>query len=268
MEHAKAAGSAEEFLVCTELLPAIRERYGATFTLLEIPEVFRSDRSAGPYGTVYFRDYSGEKYNDKWKEDNGGSPLGTELSLDMVRLLEDLQKIDVGWLLSLHPIGKSMEEHAFDIPNWLFSLKERRTLASSVGISEAELKQAEAFVDGGFQDTRRIVSNGDFYPRNLVKLPSRMVLVDWGYWTGYRACFLDYLVNVAAFAFIHMWGNGLWQMEFARRLQETLAIRLDDLRRAVLIKSFEQAIFWGGIPQLAQPQVNQFRTALRNEPLY
>ena len=118
---------------------------------------------------------------------------------------------------------------------------------------------------GGFKLTSRIVSNGDFYPRNLIKLPNRVALVDWGYWPGYRACFVDYLVNVGAFAFIHMWGNGLWQKEFVRRLRETFDIKLDDLRKAILIKSFEQAMFWTALPQLAQVQVNLFKMVLKDE---
>jgi len=191
MEFRKTAASPEEFLVCTELLPAMRERYGSTFALLEIPEVLRSDRSVGQYGTVYFRDYDGEKYNDRWNEGNGGAPLRTELSSEMVQLLEDLQKIDIGWLLSLHPVGKSLERSAFDLRGWLLSFQNQKTLALSMGISDDELKQTEELVNGGFQLTRRIVSNGDFYPRNLIKLQKTIVLADWGYWTGYRACFVE-----------------------------------------------------------------------------
>jgi hypothetical protein len=263
MEFPKEAASTEEFLVCTVLLPAIRERYGTTFALLEIPEVLRSDENAGQHGTVYFRAYAGEKYNDRWNEGNGGGPLGVELSSDMVQVLKDLQEIDVDWLLSQHPVGKSVQRSAFDLKGWLLSFQKQKIQASSMGISDDEFKQAEELIRNGFQLTRRIVSNGDFYPRNLVKLPDRMVLVDWAYWPGYRVCFVDYLVNVAAFAFIHMWGNGLWQKEFVRHLRETLDIKLDDLRKAVLIKSFEQAIFWEGTP-LAQHQVNHFKMALRN----
>src|ERR1700722_15242490 len=95
LEFAKAARSAEEFLVCTALLPAIRERYGTAFTILEIPRVLRSDSNVGQYGTVFFRRYAGETYNTRWTEQDGGSLLGTELSSEMVQLLEDLQQIDV-----------------------------------------------------------------------------------------------------------------------------------------------------------------------------
>jgi len=269
MEFEKTVASREEFLVCTELLPAMRERYGTTFVLLEIPEVLRSDKSVGQYGTVYFRHYDGEKYNGRWSEQpgehTGGRALGTELSSEMVQLLKDLQEIDVGWLLSLYPIGKSLERSAFDLRGWLSSFERQRIPAVGMGISGDELMQAQEFVSGGFQLTRRIVSNGDFYPRNLIKLQKRIVLADWGYWTGYRACFVDQLVNVAAFAFIHMWNNVPWQREFVRHIRETFDIAWDDIRRAVLIKSFEQAMFWRCIPQLAQPQVNHFKMALRNE---
>lgn len=265
MEYPKTARSTEEFLVCTELLPAIRKRYGPTFALLEIPEILRSDGKPGEYGTVYFRDYVGEKYNDRWNEGNGGGPLGTELSLDMVQLLKDLQEIDVDWLLSQHPVGKSVQRSAFDLQGWLLSFQKQKTLARSMGISDNESTQAKEFISGGFKLTSRIVSNGDFYPRNLIKLPNRVALVDWGYWPGYRACFVDYLVNVGAFAFIHMWGNGLWQKEFVRRLRETFDIKLDDLRKAILIKSFEQAMFWTALPQLAQVQVNLFKMVLKDE---
>ena len=135
----------------------------------------------------------------------------------------------------------------------------------SIGISLNEIDRAKDFIESGLQSARRIVSNGDFYPRNLIKSGGRVVVVDWGHWSGYRACFVDYLVNVAAFAFIHMWGNVEWQREFIHQLGATLNIRLDDLRRAVCIKAFEQARFWQGTPDLAKVQVHQFRVALNNE---
>jgi len=260
--------SAEEFLVCTALLPAVRARYGGSFVLLEVPEVLRSDPRVGPHGTVYFRNYDGEKYNHRWNEGNGGAPLGTELSSEMVQLLEDFQQIEIDWLQSLHPVGNIVRQSAFDLRGWRDSFQQQKTQAMRIGISGSEFERAEEFLEGGFQLTRRIVSNGDFYPRNLIKLRERVAVVDWGHWAGYRACFVDCLVNVAAFAFIHMWGNGPWQQEFVRHLRETFDIKPEDFRKAVLIKSFEQArFFWQDCnrPDLAAFQVNHFRMALRNE---
>jgi hypothetical protein len=78
---------------------------------------------------------------------------------------------------------------------------------------------------------------------------------------------VDDLVNVAAFAFIHMWNNVPWQKEFVRHVTEIFGITPDDFRKAVLIKSYEQAISWRCLPQLAAPQVDLFRKAMRNELL-
>ena len=78
-EFQKLVKRAEEFLVCAKLLPAIRARYVNSFGLLEIPEVLRSDPKIGQFGTVYFKEYDGQKYNGRWDEANGGSDLGREL---------------------------------------------------------------------------------------------------------------------------------------------------------------------------------------------
>jgi hypothetical protein len=270
IEKEKTVASAEEFLVCTELLPAVRKRYGNAFTLLEIPEVLRSDVNVGAHGTIFFRHYGDETYNARWSEypgeHAGGCVLGTELSSEMVQLLEDLQQIDVDWLMSLHPIGESAKASAFDLQGWVLSFQGRKAQAISMGITADEFTEAEELVKDGFHLTSRIFSNGDFYPRNLVKLPTRMVLVDWAYSKGYRFCYVDYLVNVAAFAFIHMWNNVPWQKEFVRHLNGTFDIESDDIRKAVLIKSFEQAMLWQQpVPQSAQAQVRLFKMALKNE---
>src|SRR5438552_17720034 len=139
MEYPKTARSAEEFLVCTELLPAIRERYGTTFELLEIPEVLRSDRSVGEYGTVYFRDYDGQKYNGRWSEQPGehigGCALGTGVFSELVPLLQRPQELGVDWLLSQHPVGKSVQRSAFVIPGWLLAFQQEDHLAPCRGLT-------------------------------------------------------------------------------------------------------------------------------------
>lgn len=249
-----------EFLVCTELLPAIRNRYGTALTLLEIPQVLRSEKHEG---TIYFRRYDGDTYNNRWNEGNGGDSLGTELSSEMVRLLGDLQKIDIGWLMAQHAVGNTVEQSAFNLQRWLLSFQKEKTLALGMGILGDEFTRAEAFIKSQFQFTSRIFSNGDFYPRNLIKLPNRVVLVDWAYEAGYRLCYVDYLVNVAAFAFIHMWNNDPWQRKFISELRADFGIGTDDFRKAVLIKSFEQAKFWQRCaPHLVPAMVHQFKMAL------
>jgi hypothetical protein len=54
-----------------------------------------------------------------------------------------------------------------------------------------------------------IVSNGDFYPRNLIVGPDgRIVVVDWETWNpGSPFHTVDHPENVAAFFYVHMWGS-------------------------------------------------------------
>jgi hypothetical protein len=266
-EHPKEVGSAVEFLVCASLLPALRERCASTFNLLEIPEVLRVDEHAGRHGTVFFRRYVGRTYNDRWNEGIGGAMMGTELSEDMVRVIGDFRRIDIGWVLA-HPVGRGLGESAFNIDQWLTSFRSHHVTLIDWGFSAPELRRAEELVGRGFELQDRILSNGDFYARNLIRTDSRLVVVDWGHWDGNRVCFLDYLPNVVAFAFNHMWNNDEWQERFLHHAQETLGVKVEDLRRAILIKAFEQAIFWKDTPYWP-PQVRHLRMALENRlPLH
>lgn len=88
------------------------------------------------------------------------------------------------------------------------------------------------------------------------------MVVDWGYWN--RVCFMDYLSNVVAFAFNHMWNNDESQRRFLRHAREALGVKVEDLRRSILMKAFEQAIFWKDLPYWP-PQVGHFRMALENQ---
>jgi len=254
--------SHEEFLVSSSLLPSIREKYGARFDSLEIPEVLGSDADASQFGTVCFRYYDGETYT--WSESSGGAGLATEFSLEMVELIQDLRRIEIAWLLQ-HPAGIWMRQ--FDLQGWLQRFRDSDARASGLGISDEESKRAQEIIRVGFELKDQIFGNGDFYPRNLVKLLKNIVLIDWEYRPGFRACFLDYLANVLAFAFVHMWNNDPWQADFLRHSRNTFQIGTDDLRRAIMIKAFEQASFWYdcGRSDLYPHQTKLFRMALENQ---
>ena len=256
-----------EYDICTSLLPSVRERYSPLFDLLEIPEVLGSDLHASQFGTVYFRDYDGEKYDNRWSEDPnspayGGKALGADLSSEMVRVIGDFRKVDIGWLLC-HPVGKAINKAAFALPGWLEWFQANQAVAASMGISADEFGQAYELIQSEFELADCIFTNGDFYLRNLIKMPRSVVVVDWEYWHGSRSCFVDCIANVAAFAFVHMWNNDLWQGEFLAAIPGTLGLSSEDFRKGVLVKSFEQASFWfrSGCPAWP-PQVNLFRRAL------
>lgn len=256
------AKSAEEFLVYSSILPSIREKYGHNFDFLEIPEVLGLDARASQFGAVCVRYYDGDTYN--WSEGNGGAGLGTDLSVDMVRLIQDFRRIDIAWLLQ-HPAGSWMRK--FDLQAWLRQFRNNRERGLELGISEDEITRAEEIIGAGFELNDQIFGNGDFYPRNLVKLPQRTVVIDWEHRPGFRACFIDYLPNVLAFAFVHMFNNDPWLAEFLRHSHGAFNVGTVDLRKAIMIKAFEQGSFWCDCkrPDLFPHQTKLFRMALNDQ---
>lgn len=98
--------------------------------------------------------------------------MGTELSSEMPRLLADFRKIDIGWVLQ-HPVGEAIVKVSFDLRDWLASFRRR---ASGLGLLESEFRQAEELISDGFESGERIIWNGDFYPRNLIKLEQKFAV--------------------------------------------------------------------------------------------
>lgn len=136
-----------------------------------------------------------------------------------------------------------------------------------LGLSVDEITRAEEIIGAGFELDDQIFGNGDFYPRNLVKLPQKTVVIDWEYRPGFRACFLDYLPNVLAFVLVHMFNNDRWLTEFLRHSHDTFKVGTDDLRKAIMVKAFEQGSFWYDCnrPDLFPHQTKLFRMALNDQ---
>jgi hypothetical protein len=269
VEHCQEGKNPGELWVSSVLLPAIRMRYRESFKLLELPEVVRCVPSAegGAAGKVFFRHYAGKTYNKAWTETSGGSLLGLELSSEMPQLLADLKKIDVDWVLGT-AAQENIPNFSFDLDAWLKSFCGRKAWALSNGWSDRVLEKAGKEISTGFTVQDLVFSNGDFYPRNLVRTKSRIILVDWEWRPGNRVCYVDHLSNVAAFASVHMWKNPAWQAAFKVAASKILNIADKDFYKSVLIKSFDQAWHWSVTyervvrERLIQGQLRQFEDAL------
>ena len=119
--------------------------------------------------------------------------------------------------------------------------------------------------------SKMIFNNGDFYPRNFILMSDKkIVLIDWEMWNSSRNPFylIDYIENIAAVCFVHMWNNVLWQKKYVLELQKILPVTIDDFQKAILIKSLELADFWfkdDGTNILCTNQVTIFKNALNDE---
>lgn len=164
------AESRTEFIVYSVVLPQISARY-PIFEHLQIPQIIAAHDAGGTLGypgDILMPWYDGDIYSDRWRSDDGGKKLSTELAYEMITLVEDLSKIDTAWfshLLRRNEVGVSI----FDVEGWATSITERQDTFLSLGMSAKEqeiiIAQARAYL----RNEVHIVSNGDFYPGNIVR---------------------------------------------------------------------------------------------------
>lgn len=203
-------------------------------------------------------------------ESTGGSLLGLNLSSEVPMVLLDLAKIDVSDIID-NKIVKEFPNLIFDHNKYIYDFNARLKKFSKFHILETEdINRAIQLLGKPFT-SKMIFNNGDFYPRNFIRMPDdRIVLIDWEMWNPGRNPFylIDYIENVAAVCFVHMWNNVLWQKKYVSELKKVLPVTIDDFQKAILIKSLELADFWfkdDGTNILCTNQVTIFKNALNDE---
>jgi hypothetical protein len=261
--YRKLANSTE-LIIYEVLLPALRAKCNGCFVILQLPETLRVNRRKK---WVEMPFYEGTRFDNRWHEQDartaGGRALGLCLANEMALLLKDFAKIDTNWISqTLNSAG--VRSFLFDPHGWLRLFDERAPqFVAKKLLTTREIDAARGIVRGGYEHSRLVFSNGDFYPRNLIAVGERIVVVDWqGRETDYRVRVLDYLENLVAFAFIHMWANGPWQAQFLREVRKHFNLSCSDFQRALLVKSFDQAYFWKEEAELVACQMEIFRQAL------
>jgi hypothetical protein len=245
-----------------EVIRDLAKRYNKKFKILKLPE---PTKIRPKENQIILPCYQGRKYKDSWEEIYGGALMGLELSREIPGVIYDFSKIDVNLIEADSRINK-IPKFKFDYDKWkqFFNQVVPHFLEKQL-ISENDLKKAEAILAGEFT-SNFIFNNGDFYPRNFIKQDSKIIVVDWQTWDeNYRACLIDYWENVFAFCFVHMWSNPLWQLEYLKSAQRYFNFTIDNLQKALIIKSFDQANFWFGNNNLCIGQLRIFKNALNTE---
>lgn len=257
----KARG--QECLVYRSLLLHLAEKYNRKFKRLKLPEYIEIDERKNRI-TLPF--YDGRTYNEVWGESYGGRLMGLELSKETAEVLYDFSKIRVEEVSGNEEIA-GIEKYKFEFDSWFqtFNQEKEKFVARSL-ISREEASVAVGILQSDFDKPRFIFSNGDFYPRNFINMGTNIVVIDWQTWdASYRVNLVDYLENVLAFTFIHMWGNFPWQFSYLKEVQKYFRLDTDNFQKALLIKSFDQANFWYGNSNLCKDQLFIFKNALDKE---
>lgn len=244
-----------------EVVAPVAQKYNPQFKRLELPIPIRID---GAHQQITLPFYEGQKLVNLWHESDGGSRMDLQIAPEAAEVIADLAKVDLADVIpGLRSHGLHRAE--FDHSNWLGTVVPR--LGELVRKEIIHPSEAKPFIDLVSQPwtSRKIFTNGDFYPRNFIPQPDgKIALVDWDPRIGDNRLFIvDHLESVVAFMFIHMWGNRRWQVHFMKHVSATFKISPEDLQRSLLFRSFEQAYYWRGErPQLLYPQISILRDAL------
>lgn len=245
-------GSETEKIMYGQVLPAIRER-NLAFKVLQFPELV-SVTTKEQQNFLFIKHIDGTKFNDTWDEISilgyGGKGMKVDFANRVVDLVEDLSLIETSVLAKF-------DLSTFDFEKWksqnlpfLSEILIKRGIITQSHIDEA-LKILST--TNLFASSRMILTNGDFYPRNLIELSDgKIAIVDWEGRQDYdidglvdqRNSFINYIENHIAFFFIHMWGNFLFQRTLIKEAAQRFGLTVENLQAAILIKSLEQSMIW------------------------
>ncbi|HEV7701938.1 MAG TPA: hypothetical protein VGO63_00615 [Candidatus Paceibacterota bacterium] len=255
-----------EITLYKEILNQIADEYNKSFSILILPKLISINTNTN---TITLPFYEGQIFNNLWDKFTAGSLLDIDLASEVPQILKDLVKVNISDIIK----NKNIK----NIPDIMFQ--------QSIYLSELDI-QLRKFLDADLlkkEDAERVVellkkpyvstmifNNGDFYPRNFIRSPEKkIVLIDWEIKNPHSPFYIiDYLENVAAVCFIHMWKNIPWQEKYIYELQKILPVTKKDFQKGILIKSLQMADFWfkgDGKNGLCRDQLNLFKKALSEE---
>lgn len=222
-----------------EILNSIAPQYNKSLSTLVLPQALSIDKGSKVL-TLPF--YEGELFNEKWDESSGGLPLGLDLVKEVPLILKDLSNIDTSSI--------TFSEVLSEIPRVTFDYADSKDHYSGLATKFRDLKllsdEDYTVIEGilGFkQESKMILNNGDFYPRNFIRRSDgKIVLIDWETWNDNSPFWIvDHPENVAAVQFVHMWGNPAWQKAYWLELQKYLDFPLVSFNKGIVMKALELA---------------------------
>lgn len=281
----------EEERVYTEVFPKIKSA-SLKFKVLKLPQHKKVIKKAvgdeddrKEFKFILIKYYQGTYYNKSWNEYYpealGGRGVDLEMAGKSVTLLKDFSFIDIKELGEFNLIE-------FDFQKWKaqnLPLMKQHLVQKKI-VSEDQMTKAEKILNKEelFSNSKKILTNGDFYPRNFIQLQDgEVVVIDWEgridyeldiavkdrteKLRGQRNSFINYVENHAAFLFVHMWGNYHFGREFIKKTSKEFKLSTRDLQAALIIKALEQSFLWKDIPQthLAVDQAQIFVNALSRQ---
>ncbi|MCL5798248.1 MAG: hypothetical protein M1366_05590 [Patescibacteria group bacterium] len=201
-------------------LPRIKSQ----FKLLRLPELIGLyEDSNSAYLLLPY--YEGDKFNFSTND--------LDLASGMAGLVEDLTSIEVE---SVIEGGSAFDHHGYEQEFWdhfdkvvSFNKEYQVEMIKGLNLIEASeetdfRQQAEAIPVKGRSSQKMIISNGDFNPRNVIRMADgKLVLIDWN---GIVAPLEHHLT----YPWLLNWQNPAWQKKYAEEFEKRLPVNADNLR--------------------------------------
>ncbi|MCL4365700.1 hypothetical protein M1437_00555 [Patescibacteria group bacterium] len=200
----------------SEYLPKINN----TFSHLILPhllETYKDDKFV--YLLIPF--YSGETFDFNTTDIN--------LTDQLVGVVQDLFLIDVESVIAG---GSNFDYEGFEARFWDFFNK-----AISLGLIDGSVKdQCFSLLELGRKNQKMIISNGDFNPRNVIRLKdNRLVLIDWN-------GIVSPLEHHLTYCWLLNWQNPIWQKEYACKFEKSLPVENSRTRMHLMNISLLRAV--------------------------
>jgi hypothetical protein len=234
-DSAKSEIIAYETKVMSIVLPTIDQRL---FERLALPE-YVNDGEDGGLRWLLTRNIPGKQLIHDWSEFSfkpeklGGKRIHVSVAKDAVDVLRDLRSVDI---VTLPDVVRR-----FSLTEWIDGFRARADEMVKLGLLEpavavhAESLLKEKRVER-YEGT--MFTNGDFYPRNYIMLTDhRIAVTDW-------VGGIDPWEFVAMYAWLMMWGNPVWQVEYINELKKHFPVDVEEMRIGLLVKSFDRAYRW------------------------
>lgn len=230
------------------------------FSTLILPEAINLDKTSGSVTLPY---YEGETFNDAWNVNSGGAEMDLSLTRTIPLLLKDLATVETSIFTDDVSLAHALNlvydhEHAVRyFGDICLGFTNEGVLSENEHVRAIQLLNHP-------QTTSKIVNNGDFYARNLIRQPGgKLVLIDWETWNPHSPFFLvDHPENVAAVQYVHMWGNPDWQTAFRAELSRVFSFSSESFDKGLVIKALTLASFFRKYEELFDGQIAMLKHLL------
>ncbi|MBI2411359.1 MAG: hypothetical protein HYV32_05700 [Candidatus Kerfeldbacteria bacterium] len=208
------------------------------FFKLCLPAVFGMGRYQDLFDWTMYKYYEGERY--QWSEYDtdadtlGGRAIPAQAAADMAMMVFDFTQVPVLKFNKKVPTKNYVEDIAV-LTEQVSVLVAAEVLTQQE--VETALQEFREFYDKKIP-TLYTIQNGNFYPRNFLRLTETIVVFDW------ESAQITTVEEVVAYMYILMWENPEWQKRFLVELAYLLEIQHEWLTHMIRYRALKQLIFW------------------------